>query len=51
MPQLSPMLGFFMFIVVLSCYIVLLCGVSKKSPFVKSTKLAKAGKASFSFFK
>nr|UBU97372.1 ATP synthase F0 subunit 8 [Asteronotus hepaticus] len=51
MPQLSPMLGFFMYLVVLLLYIVLFCGLSKKVPFVSSTKMGKSAKLSLSFFK
>nr|YP_010121341.1 ATP synthase F0 subunit 8 [Ceratodoris hiroi]QRC77956.1 ATP synthase F0 subunit 8 [Ceratodoris hiroi] len=50
MPQLSPMLGFVMFLVVLSLYIVLLCGMSKKTPFLKTSKMGKSNKMSFHFF-
>nr|YP_010429302.1 ATP synthase F0 subunit 8 [Goniobranchus leopardus]USQ67481.1 ATP synthase F0 subunit 8 [Goniobranchus leopardus] len=51
MPQLSPMLGFLMFMVVLFAYLILLCGLSKKTPFITTTKLSKSSKSSFSFFK
>nr|YP_010429289.1 ATP synthase F0 subunit 8 [Polycera hedgpethi]USQ67468.1 ATP synthase F0 subunit 8 [Polycera hedgpethi] len=51
MPQLSPMLGFVMYTVVLGSYLVLLCSLSKKSPFVSNTKMSKSDKLSFSFFK
>nr|YP_010574725.1 ATP synthase F0 subunit 8 [Triopha modesta]UZI00296.1 ATP synthase F0 subunit 8 [Triopha modesta] len=51
MPQLSPMLGFVMFAVILSSYVVILCNLSKKTPFVAPTKLSKSEKLSFSFFK
>nr|YP_010373191.1 ATP synthase F0 subunit 8 [Cadlina koreana]UPI11657.1 ATP synthase F0 subunit 8 [Cadlina koreana] len=50
MPQLSPMLGFLMFIFILTFYIILLCGLSKKNPFIMSTKVAKSNKKSIFFF-
>nr|YP_010373178.1 ATP synthase F0 subunit 8 [Cadlina japonica]UPI11644.1 ATP synthase F0 subunit 8 [Cadlina japonica] len=50
MPQLSPMLGFLMFIFILAFYLVLLCGLSKKSPFIMPTKVSKSNKISVSFF-
>nr|YP_010373204.1 ATP synthase F0 subunit 8 [Cadlina olgae]UPI11670.1 ATP synthase F0 subunit 8 [Cadlina umiushi] len=50
MPQLSPMLGFLMFIFVLTFYLILLCGLSKKNPFILSTKMSKSNKISASFF-
>nr|YP_010574738.1 ATP synthase F0 subunit 8 [Carminodoris armata]UZI00308.1 ATP synthase F0 subunit 8 [Carminodoris armata] len=51
MPQLSPMLGFFMYLMVLCLYIVLFCGLSKKAPFISSTKVGKSSKLSLPFFK
>nr|YP_010170649.1 ATP synthase F0 subunit 8 [Doriprismatica atromarginata]QRZ60631.1 ATP synthase F0 subunit 8 [Doriprismatica atromarginata] len=51
MPQLSPMLAFFMFAIVLAAYIILFSSLSKKDPFVFSTKLSKSSKKSFTFFK
>nr|WNV61888.1 ATP synthase F0 subunit 8 [Chromodoris annae] len=37
MPQLSPMLGFLMFFVVLSSYLFLVCSFSKGAPFIGPT--------------
>nr|UYI30958.1 ATP synthase subunit 8 [Ceratosoma sp. HG0001] len=51
MPQLSPMLGFLMFITVLLSYVVLLCGLSKKVPFINQTKLTKSSSKSLYYFK
>nr|YP_010429315.1 ATP synthase F0 subunit 8 [Glossodoris acosti]USQ67494.1 ATP synthase F0 subunit 8 [Glossodoris acosti] len=51
MPQLSPMLGFLMFIMVLSAYFILLSSLSKKAPFVLTTKQKKSSQGSFGFFK
>nr|YP_009987764.1 ATP synthase F0 subunit 8 [Phyllidiopsis krempfi]QNL17306.1 ATP synthase F0 subunit 8 [Phyllidiopsis krempfi] len=50
MPQLSPMLGFFMFLFILSSYFILLCGLSKKHPFVAFTKVNKSTKISLPYF-
>nr|YP_009445822.1 ATP synthase F0 subunit 8 [Chromodoris annae]ATX68410.1 ATP synthase F0 subunit 8 [Chromodoris annae] len=38
MPQLSPMLGFLMFFVILSSYLLLVCSFSKGAPYISSTK-------------
>nr|YP_009378960.1 ATP synthase F0 subunit 8 [Nembrotha kubaryana]ARI43828.1 ATP synthase F0 subunit 8 [Nembrotha kubaryana] len=50
MPQLSPMLGFLIFASTLGCYFILLCSLSKKTPFVIPTKLSKSEKLSLLFF-
>nr|YP_010970203.1 ATP synthase F0 subunit 8 [Phyllidiopsis shireenae]WNR50792.1 ATP synthase F0 subunit 8 [Phyllidiopsis shireenae] len=50
MPQLSPMLGFFMFLFILTSYIILLCGLSKKHLFVTPTKISKSTKISILYF-
>nr|NP_702982.1 ATP synthase F0 subunit 8 [Tyrannodoris europaea]AAL91059.1 ATP synthase F0 subunit 8 [Tyrannodoris europaea] len=49
MPQLSPMMGFVIFATVLFCYYVLLCSLSKKTPFVQTTKLGDGSKPSYSY--
>nr|YP_010970190.1 ATP synthase F0 subunit 8 [Phyllidiopsis xishaensis]WNR50779.1 ATP synthase F0 subunit 8 [Phyllidiopsis xishaensis] len=50
MPQLSPMLGFFMFLFILASYLILLCGLSKKHSFVSPTKVSKSTKTSLLYF-
>nr|YP_010970151.1 ATP synthase F0 subunit 8 [Phyllidia picta]WNR50662.1 ATP synthase F0 subunit 8 [Phyllidia picta] len=50
MPQLSPMLGFFMFMVILSSYFFLLSSLSKKTSFVSFTKMSKTKKNSLPYF-
>nr|YP_009250786.1 ATP synthase F0 subunit 8 [Phyllidia ocellata]AMY15489.1 ATP synthase F0 subunit 8 [Phyllidia ocellata]WNR50649.1 ATP synthase F0 subunit 8 [Phyllidia ocellata] len=50
MPQLSPMLGFFMFTVILFSYFFLLSSLSKKAPFISSTKVKKTKKVSLPYF-
>nr|YP_010996927.1 ATP synthase F0 subunit 8 [Dendrodoris krusensternii]WPH63911.1 ATP synthase F0 subunit 8 [Dendrodoris krusensternii] len=50
MPQLSPMLGDIMFLAILGFYFVLMCALSKKHPFVSSTKVSKSTKMSFPYF-
>nr|YP_010373165.1 ATP synthase F0 subunit 8 [Aldisa cooperi]UPI11631.1 ATP synthase F0 subunit 8 [Aldisa cooperi] len=51
MPQLSPMLGFVMFIFILSFYVVLMSAMNKKTPFISKTEMNKSKKISMSFFK
>nr|YP_010970177.1 ATP synthase F0 subunit 8 [Phyllidiella zeylanica]WNR50753.1 ATP synthase F0 subunit 8 [Phyllidiella zeylanica]WNR50766.1 ATP synthase F0 subunit 8 [Phyllidiella zeylanica] len=50
MPQLSPMLGFIMFIAVLTSYFLLMCALSKKHSFVSPTKVNKSEKTSLPYF-
>nr|WNR50727.1 ATP synthase F0 subunit 8 [Phyllidiella sp. a LZ-2021] len=50
MPQLSPMLGFVMFITVLTSYFLLMCALSKKHSFINPTKVNKSEKMSLPYF-
>nr|YP_010388424.1 ATP synthase F0 subunit 8 [Phyllidia elegans]UPP55826.1 ATP synthase F0 subunit 8 [Phyllidia elegans] len=50
MPQLSPMFGFFMFMVILSSYFFLLSGLSKKASFISFTKVSKTKSISLPYF-
>nr|UEX93281.1 ATP synthase F0 subunit 8 [Phyllidiella sp. Nanhai]WNR50714.1 ATP synthase F0 subunit 8 [Phyllidiella pustulosa] len=50
MPQLSPMLGFVMFLTVLASYFLLMCALSKKHSFINPTKVSKSEKTSLSYF-
>nr|YP_010352820.1 ATP synthase F0 subunit 8 [Dermatobranchus otome]UOD76588.1 ATP synthase F0 subunit 8 [Dermatobranchus otome]UOD76601.1 ATP synthase F0 subunit 8 [Dermatobranchus otome] len=51
MPQLSPMMGFMVFALVLSSYLVFFCGVSKKPAKISDTKMKMSEKSSLSIFK
>nr|YP_010970164.1 ATP synthase F0 subunit 8 [Phyllidiella hageni]WNR50675.1 ATP synthase F0 subunit 8 [Phyllidiella hageni]WNR50688.1 ATP synthase F0 subunit 8 [Phyllidiella hageni]WNR50701.1 ATP synthase F0 subunit 8 [Phyllidiella hageni] len=50
MPQLSPMMGFIMFLCVLASFFLLMCTLSLKHPFVKLTKMNKSSKTSLPYF-
>nr|AUJ21233.1 ATP synthase F0 subunit 8 [Hypselodoris bullocki] len=50
MPQLSPMLGMLIFLIVLFAYTILLSGLSKKMHFVQKTKMSESQKKSFKVF-
>nr|YP_010853503.1 ATP synthase F0 subunit 8 [Tritonia iocasica]WGM82641.1 ATP synthase subunit 8 [Tritonia iocasica] len=51
MPQLSPMMGFAMFLFVLSFYFVFFCGISKTPAKVSSSKMETSMKPSLTVFK
>nr|YP_010837448.1 ATP synthase F0 subunit 8 [Doto coronata]WGC93413.1 ATP synthase F0 subunit 8 [Doto coronata] len=50
MPQLSPMMGFMMFLFILSSYFLFISSISKKPAKVQPSKTLKSTKNSFSAF-
>nr|YP_009136685.1 ATP synthase F0 subunit 8 [Tritonia tetraquetra]AKE07290.1 ATP synthase F0 subunit 8 [Tritonia tetraquetra] len=51
MPQLSPMMGFIMFLFVLSFYLAFFFGISKKPAKVSASKMETSSKPSLTIFK
>nr|YP_010836950.1 ATP synthase F0 subunit 8 [Dendronotus frondosus]WGC92343.1 ATP synthase F0 subunit 8 [Dendronotus frondosus] len=51
MPQLSPMMGFFMFTFILAAYLLFIFSVSKAPAKVSVSKALATSKSSFNLFK